>query len=541
MKHRMVRLYTVVALLAALAVLVTACARPPAPTAETPTPESPRAGGILVIGRTEDTESLDPHRTTTISSAEVLFLTNDTLVTLDYDMSIKPGLAERWDISPDGTVYTFHLRRDVRFHSGKPLVASDVKFTFEKWLATEGSPTAYLIRPIERIETPDDHTVVFHLKEPYAIFLDNLASSWASILNEEAVRQAGDDYGVTTVDGTGPFRFKEWIKGERLVVERNPDFRWGPPIVENAGPAHLDAIEFRVIPEAATRLAELEAGSIHFTGDIPPVEVQRLEKVPGVQIVRFGQLNTTFIGFKLGKAPLDDIRVRRAINHAINKKEIVEGAYYGMAEEAWGPIAPATWGYNPAVRQIGYGYDPDAARRLLEEAGWMPGPGGIRQKDGRPLKILLMYSTGPQSDVIIPMVQAQLRQVGIDTELRLLEWTAYLAALRAGEHEMMWMWVRYTTADILYFYFHSSQRPAPNRFDWADERTDELLRVSRTAVDPEERLRAYHELQEIVVREAIWAPLLHAQGLVGATRSVQGLRVHPANILYKGLDLWLEH
>lgn len=502
-------------------------------------PEGPVRGGSFIFGRVEDTETLDPQGTTTLSSAEVMYLIYDTLVALDYDMTIKPALAEKWEVGDGGKTYTFHLRHGVYFHSGPELTSEDVKFTFERWLANTKSPTRYMISLIDRIETPDKYTVIVHLKEPFAIFLNNLASAWASILNKSFVTSHEKDYGVLYVDGTGPYKFKEWVRNDHLTVVRNEKYTWAPKIFKNTTP-YLDEVVFKVIPEDSTRLAELEQGNIQFTANLPPAEVDRLEKAKRVNVIRYSDLNTTFLGFKMGKKPLDDIRVRQAINYAINKEEIIKGAYFGLAEPAWGPLAPGTWGYWKGIESIAYKYNPARAKQLLDEAGWkLPENGGIRQKEGQPLKILLMYSPGPAVENLMPIIQAQLKAVGIDVQLQQMEWTAYLAALRAGQHEMMLMSVRYTNADILYFYFHSKQRPAPNRFDYVDAKTDELLAVSRTATDEAKRLAAYQDIQKRVVESAVWVPLVHEKRAVAASPRVGGLRIHPAMVLYKMLDIYL--
>ncbi|MCL4424094.1 MAG: ABC transporter substrate-binding protein [Firmicutes bacterium] len=502
-------------------------------------PGSPVSGGSFVIGRVEDTETLDPQGTTTLSSAEVMYLIYDTLLVRDYDMTIKPSLAQKWEIGDGGKTYTFQLRQGVYFHSGSELTAEDVKFTFERWLANTKSPSRFMISLIDRIETPDKYTVVVHLKEPFAIFLDNLTSSWASILNKSFVTAHEKDYGVLYVDGTGPYKFKEWVRNDHLTVVRNDKYAWAPKVFKNGTP-YLEEVVFKVIPEDSTRLAELEQGNIQFTANLPPAEVDRLEKAKKVNLIRYSDLNTTFLGFKMGKKPLDDIRVRQAINYAINKDELIKGAYFGLAEPALGPIAPGTWGYWKDVEKAAYKYNPSQAKQLLEEAGWKtPDGAAIRQKDGQPLQILLMYSPGPAVENLMPIIQAQLKAVGIDVKLQQMEWTAYLAALRAGQHEMMLMSVRYTNADILYFYFHSKQRPAPNRFDYVDAKTDELLDISRTVTDDAKRLSAYQEIQKRVVESAVWVPLVHEKRAVAASPKVGGLRVHPAMVLYKMLDVYL--
>ena len=503
---------------------------------------APGASTTLVFARQEETETLDPHKTTAISSAEVDYTLYDTLTSLDYDNTVKSGLAEKWEISPDGKTYTFTLRRGVKFHSGKPLTSADVKFTLDRWRSLKGSPTAFNLSPVDAVDAPNPNTVVIRLKDPFSILLVNLASYSASILNQDAVTRQGDDYGTGAgkVDGTGPFVLREWVRNDRLVVARNPNYTWGPPIYKNRGPAKLSGVVFRTIVEDAPRIAAVEVGEAQFTPSVPDPQVARLSKDERVKIIRYSDLNTTFIGFKLGKKPLDDLRVRQAINYGVDKPEIIQGVYYGLAEEAYGPLAPGTPGWWRDAPKAGYHYNPSTAKRLLDEAGWVQTrPGGPRQKGGQPLSILFLYSPGPQNEALVSLVQAELAGIGVQARPQRLEWTAFLAALRAGQHDMFLIAVRYVNADVLYFYFHSKQRPAPNRFDWADPETDRLLELSRSTVHDAERTSTYQKLQQIVVQNAIWIPLVHEQRVVMASPKLTIPRMH-ANVLYKMLDLELQ-
>jgi ABC-type transport system substrate-binding protein len=497
------------------------------------------SGATFTFARPEETETLDPERTTAVSSAEVDYLLYDTLTSLGYDNSVKPGLAEKWEVSPDGKTYTFTLRPGVRFASGKPLTSADVKFTLDRWRTLPGSPTAFNISPVESVDAPTPRTVVLHLKAPLSILLVNLAGYSASILNAQAVDRAGRDYGtgVGAVDGTGPFVLREWVRNDRLVLSRNPAYTWGPPIYRNQGPAHFGTVVFRTIVEDTPRVAAVQVGDAQFAEAIPGAQVALLDRDPRVRVIRYSDLNTAFIGFKLGHKPLDDLRVRQAISYGINKQEIINGAYFGLAQEAFGPLAPGTPGYWPGVREIGFHYDPSKAKRILEEDGWKQlAPGQPRQKNGQPLSLLFLYSPGPGVEQLVNLVQAELRGVGVGVRPQRLEWTAFLAALRAGQHDMFFINVRYVTADVLYFYFHSKQRPAPNRFDWADPETDRLLELSRSSTSEQERLDAYRRLQQVVVENAIWVPLVHEKRVVIASPRLVVPRMH-ANVLYKMLDL----
>jgi peptide/nickel transport system substrate-binding protein len=504
---------------------------------------APGSGPTFVFARPEETETLDPQRTTALSSSEVDHVLYDSLTSLDYDNTVKPSLAEKWVIAPDGKTYTFTLRPGVRFNSGKPLTSADVKFTLDRWKTLKGSPSAFAISPVEKVDAPDPRTVVLHLTEPLSILLVNLAAANASILNPDAVARAGDDYGtaVGKVDGTGPFVLREWVRNDRLVVVRNPAYNWGPPVYKNHGPAHLGTIVYRTIVEDAPRLAAVQVGEAQFTATVSAPQVSRLEKDDRIRVIRYSDLNTGFIGFKLGHKPLDDVRVRRAINYGINKPEIIAGVYYGLAEEALGPLAPGTPGWWPGVAKAAYRYNPSTAKRLLDEAGWtQTRPGVPREKNGQPLSLLFLYSPGADTEALVSLVQAELAGVGVGVRPQRLEWTAFLAALRAGQHDMFLINNRYVTADgNLYFYFHSKQRPAPNRFDWADPETDRLLDLGRASTDEAARVAAYQKIQQIVEENAIWVPLVHQKRVVLASPRLAIPKMH-ANVLYKMLDLDLK-
>jgi len=502
---------------------------------------APSSGPTFTFARPEETETLDPQKTTAVSSAEVDYLLYDTLTSQDYDNTVKPGLAEKWDIAPDGKTYTFTLRQGVRFASGKPLTSADVKFTLDRWRTLKGSPTAFNISPVESVDAPNPRTVVLHLKEPLSILLVNLAGYAASIVNPDAVSRAGDDYGtgVGKADGTGPFVLREWVRNDRLVVTQNPAYTWGPPFYKNHGPARFGTVVFHTIVEETPRVAAVQLGDAQFAEQVPQAQVPVLDKDTRLHVIRYADLNTAFIGFKLGHKPLDDLKVRQAINYGVNKPELITGAYYGLAQEAFGPLAPGTPGWWSGVMKIGYHYDPSRAKRILDEDGWTQSrPGAPRQKNGQPLSLLFLYAPGAGVESLVNLVQSELAGVGVGVRPQRMEWTAFLAALRAGQHDMFFINVRYVTPDILYFYFHSTQRPAPNRFDWADPETDHLLEVSRSSTSEAERLQAYQKLQQIVVANAIWIPLVHEKRVVIASPKLVVPQMH-ANVLYKMLDLEL--
>lgn len=498
-----------------------------------------KQGGALTIAASADAETLDPHITTALRASRYLALLHDNLINRDFDGSFKPGLAESFSTSADGLTYTFKLRTGVKFHSGKAFTSADVKYTIERWKKTEKSPTSYTIAPVTSVEAPDPQTVVFKLDKPYNIFLDQIAGGWAVILNNESVEKAGQNYGVTTADGTGPYKFKEWVRQQRFVVERNADYKWGGPVFQNQGAPYLDSIEFRIIPEDNTRVAEFEAGNIHLLADLPPQEVDRLSKGDKVGVVKYDQLQTTYFGINTKKVPVDDAQVRRAISQAINRDEIVKGAYFGLGTAAINMLSPQTPGYWTGVKDVAATFDLEKSKATLETAGWKAGAGGIREKGGQQLAIPFWYINDSATTLMAQILQEQLLKAGIKLDTKPYEETAWFAAARTGEQTTFTVGVFYENADVLRFYFYSKQQPAPNRFSWAVPEMDAQLEDTLTNTDKAAVTKDYEAVQKALAEQAPALPLIHQLGTLGASKRVQGIKVHPSRWLYRLTDLSL--
>lgn len=498
-----------------------------------------KKGGNLILGASADAETLDPHATTALRASRYLAMMHDNLLTRDFDGSFKPGLAESYTVSPDGLTYTFKLRSGVKFHSGKAFSSADVKYTFDRWLKNEKSPTRYTIQPITSVEAPDPQTVVMKLDKPYNILLDQIAGAWAVILNGEAVDKAGANYGVATVDGTGPYKFKEWVRQQRFVVERNPDYAWGSPVFQNTGAPYLDSVEVRIIPEDNTRIAEFEAGTIHLLVDTPPQEVERLSAGEKVGVVKYDQLQTTYFGLNTKKGPVDDVQVRRAIGHAINRDEIVKGAFFGLGEAAVNMLAPKTPGNWVGVKDLAATFNLDKAKATLETAGWKAGAGGIREKGGQQLVVPFWYINDSATTLMAQILQEQLAKAGIKLDAKPYEETAWFAAARTGDQVGFTVGVFYENADVLRFYFYSKQQPAPNRFGYAIPELDALMEDTLTNTDKAAVTKDYEAIQKALAEQAPALPLIHQQGVLGANKQVRGIKVHPSRWLYRLQDLSL--
>jgi peptide/nickel transport system substrate-binding protein len=506
--------------------------------------EKPKRGGTLTIGRSHDADTLYPGRSTGLSSIATNLLLYDGLVLHDFQMKIRPALAERWEVSPDGLTWTFYLRKNVKFHCGASFTAQDVKDHFDRWIdPKEAFPTKAKVASLAETRVLDEHTVVCKLKNPTLVFLNNVSQtewSYASIPHAKHVAQHGQDYGVVpaSVCGTGPFKLKEWVKDDRMELVRHEGYAWGSPAYENTGAPWVDRILFRTLPEDAARAAELEAGGIDIDIDVAPQHIARLES-KGVKVTSIPRLSSNHIGFNVEKEVFKDARVRKAVAHAVNRQEIVQFVMKGQADVANGFLHPLAPGATPkeAMRPFMADFNLDKSKRLLTEAGWAPGADGMRQKDGKPLQASLYVFTELHERIVTP-VQAQLRQVGFDLQIRRLESAAFNTATRAGEHDARFLPMIYSSGDFLYF-FVSSAIPSPNTVRWRDERTDAFFQQSQTTLKEAERIKAFQGIEQRLVGEAVVVPIQHIRWIFGSRSRARGLKYHPIHGIYKLMDSWV--
>jgi peptide/nickel transport system substrate-binding protein len=511
------KLTTLLTALILLALVLTACGDDKTePAAGEPT--------RLVYGLTLAPSGIDPH--INASSELGIPLTNvyDTLVYQDPDSSeFVPGLAERWEMSGDGRVYTFYLRDDVSFHDGTPFDAQAVQTNLERVANpdTASQKAVFMLGPYQKTEVVDEHTVQIHLSAPYAPLLDALSQVYLGMASPAALEKWGADYQFHQV-GTGPFKFVEYVPNDHLTLERNPDYAWGPSVFENEGVAQLGRVEFRFFVDPATRAPALETGEVHVMGELPPRDAARLDgrddfalhavPIPGQPAQFF--LNT-------GLAPLDDLHVRQALLHATDRQAIVQTLFGDTSPTAYGPLNAASPGYNPAVQNL-YPYDPDEAAVLLEAAGWGDSDGdGTRDKDGAPLQLTMALGGWGFNPDIAQLIQAQWADVGVELKAEVLPYPALLEAGRSGSHHLAGFNLSGRDPNLLWTFYHS--RGGFNFSHVADETLDDLL--DRAAATPGlKRDTAYAQIQHIIMEQALVLPVRDYVNLNVAYTQVQGLR-----------------
>lgn len=447
----------------------------------------------------------------------------------DGAIEVVPDLAESWEANDDLTEYTFRLKQGVKWQDGQPFTADDVKFTFDAIL--NPNVNAALRGPvssIDRVEVVDEHTVRFILKRPFAPFPVMLGYNQAIVpkhlLEGQDLNQPTEF--LKNPIGTGPFKFKEFVQGSHLEVVANPDFFDGAP--------YLDGIVFKVIPDGNARVAQVKAGEVDFTVIEPP-QVDALKGADNVEIREAPQVNYYFFAVNHTVPRLQDVRVRRALSHAIDKQAIVDRILRGYGQVATGPINPLLGDYyNPDVTT--YEYDMDKAAALLEEAGWTKGPDGVLvNASGERFTILFNGPKGfPVMEQVITYAQQQYQKLGIEVTLDIVDWPVHLEKYRNLEYDLlMEWWITPPDPDLYDHYFSES---AQNRWAYKNPQLDELLVQARSEADRAKRVQLYHEIQKLIAEDLPVIYLYYPRELQAVSKRTKGLPL----IGYRDALTWME-
>ncbi|MGE0419185.1 MAG: ABC transporter substrate-binding protein [Acetobacteraceae bacterium] len=502
----------------------------------------PAMAQTLTLLRNIDAPHYDPARTSAGATTEISFLIGDTLVGLDYDLkTITPLLAESWTVSPDGKLYTFKLRQDVTFCSGKKMTATDVVYSFMRVAdPANKAPFRWRMGPVKEIRAPDPYTVEYELTAPYNELLLQLTNFQATVVNKENVEALGKDFGVKGIDGTGPFCFQSWEPRSQIIATRHAAYRWGPPLYQNRGPVKYERIVWKIVPEEASRLAAVASGQVDMTYSMPDQYLPQLTKMPNLQVLRpAANLRLFYLGFKITRPNLSDVRVRQALSLAVNRQQIVDSIYFGNGEPASTYIHPKTPDFDPAAEPDFNRYDPARAAKLLDEAGWAMGTDGFRYKDGKKLTLQLYGFAGGRSPKVAEATQGFWRKIGVDLQIQMWDGTIVFSKLAQQDYDIWSIAFPYSSAaDALRLYFHSSNIPTPNRMNWKDPQTDQLLDQGTTALDPQKRFEYLSQVQKIVQGEALWVPMVHEGLALVVNKRVKNMRAHHVytSMVYKLLD-----
>lgn len=509
---------TLIALTVAVSAALAGCSSAPeagtnANTSGQASTEAPAAktGGTLTIARLSDANNLDPHFLTQINSAAIIHhKVYEGLVRMDKESKYVGSLASEWKQIDDVT-WEFKLRQGITFHDGAPFNAEAVKKTIARVQdPAVGSNRANLFEAIKEVKIVDENTVQFILHYPYAPLLSVLASAEGVILSPKAI----DEYGKELTKhptGTGPYKFESWTPGQEVVLVKNDNY-WGDK-------PKLDKVVFKTVPEDTTRLAMVETGEAQVAEQLPVTEVDRVQNSTAMSLGRYPSFGSDHIGINTTKKPFDDVRVRQAIAHAVDKVSIIQGVYNDVGTVAHSSVSPTMVGFSPNVKDPDY--DLEKAKKLLAEAGYANG-----------FKATIYLNDNKARINVAEVLQQQLKQINIDLQVKVLEFGAYIDAASNAETDLFISGWGNATGDAdynQYNLFHTDSKGAPgNHSFYSNPEVDKLIEEGRKEADEEKRKQIYEKAQQIEMDEAVLVPYRYSENLAAIQKGVEGVWISPA-------------
>ncbi|WP_462324838.1 peptide-binding protein [Desulfoplanes sp.] len=506
-------------------------------TAQYPTDGPPQPGGRIIMGSIGEPSNLIPPLASDGASHEVADYIYVALLRYNKNIELEPWAARSYEVFDGGLRFRFRLRKDIRWSDGVPLTAEDVLFTY-RLMIDPGTPTAYAenFKAIKKFTLLDTYTFEVEYAQPFARALVTWASSILPkhILENENLLDT--PYSRAPV-GAGPYTLQEWEPGRRIVLTSNEDYFEGRP--------NIDSVVYRFIPDTTTMFMELKSGNLDMMGLSPQ---QYLFQTKGDQWdqayhkFRYLSLSYTYLGYNLTREPFDNVLVRRAIAHAIDKEEIIKGVLLGLGKTTIGPYKPGTWVYNTKITD--YAYDPDVAKNLLEEAGWTDNDGdGWLDKDGRPLAFTILTNQGNTLRIkAATIIQYRLKKIGIDVKIRTVEWATFIKEfVDKGRFDALLLGWNIVQDPDSYNVWHSSRAVAGglNFVGYKNPELDGLLERGRRLLDPAARKPVYDRIQEILHRDQPYCFLYVPMSLPIVQARFQGIEPAPAGITYNFNDWWV--
>ena len=490
----------------------------------------PAYGDTFIEASIGEPSNLLPVLASDSSSSDINGLVYSGMVRYDKNFVLEGDLAKSWDISDDGRTITFHLREGVAWHDGKPLSSADVLFTYQVYVDPK-TPTSYAeaYRQVTSATAPDPLTFVVSYAKPYA---PALASWGVSILPKhllEGVEITKSPLSRQPV-GTGPYLFKEWKAGEKIVLEANPDYYEGSPYIKR--------VVYRVIPDQSTQFLELQSGGLDYMGLTPiqySTQTDTIAFKRHFNKYRYLSFSYTYLGYNLERPLFRDRRVRQALTHAINKQELIDGVLLGLGQPATGPYKPDTWVYKQDVKR--YPYDPERARALLAEAGWSDSDGdGTIDKDGTPFSFTIVTNQGNDLRAKTgEIIQRRFKEIGVEVKLRVIEWASFLKEfINPGNFDATILGWSTGPEPDQYNIWHSS-KTGPRELNFVkfkNREVDEQLELGRRTFDQTERKQHYDRIQEILAEEQPYTFLYVGESLPAVARRFRGIEPAPAGITH---------
>jgi peptide/nickel transport system substrate-binding protein len=495
-------------------------------------------GDAYVTGSIADAVNLMPILHTDSASGSITGMVFNGLTKVDKNLDIVGDVAEKWDISEDGTEITFYLRKNVRWHDGLPLTASDVKFTFEKILDPKvGCPYVANFIDIESIDVIDDFTVKFKYSQPYAPALSKLGTS---IIPEHILKN--EDLRISKFKrnplGCGPYIFKKWKTDQYVILESNKGY------FEHQ--AYIDRYVMRVIPDLAVQFLELLTGGIDTMGLTPyqffyRTDTERFKE--NFNKYKYLSHAYTYVGYNLNDPLFQDKRVRQALSYAIDKREIIDGVLMGLGEPCTGPFFRETAYYSKKAE--GYKHNKEKALQLLAESGWRDTDNdGILDKDGKPFKFKLITNQGNKDrEDIATLVQKAWKDLGVDIEVQIIAWASFINEFidKKKFQAVILGWTMALDPDC-YVVWHSesSKEGRLNFISYKNEEVDNLIEEGRRTFDIAKRIEIYNRIHEIIADEAPYTFLYFPYARIAVSNRFEGIEPAPAGIGYNFIDWYVD-
>ncbi|HEY7061411.1 MAG TPA: ABC transporter substrate-binding protein [Chloroflexota bacterium] len=520
------RLQPALAVVAACAMLIAGCSGGPQNERG---PGQSNSGGGIIVAATADAESMHPYKTTDTASGQYEGLVYSGSLTErdpEHVDQFKPSMAESWTVGDDKVTYTFKLRPDLVWSDGQPLTADDFKWTFDQATKPENAwPYITTVQDIESYEAPDAHTIQVRLKEPLAIGLemaDAITPLPRHIWETLDWNNPGTNPQIMAPTvGSGPFLLKEWKKDDHATFVPNERYYKGKP--------KLASYTIQVVPDPRIAYQKLRAGEVD-ESTFAPDDYADAKRLDNVTVYEWWPAtgNWTYLGFNLRQPILQDKQVRQALAYAIDRKTIIDRVMYGLAEETYSAYGPNCWCYNPDVPHRDY--DPEKTKAMLDQAGWRPGPDGIRVKDGQRLHLRLVY--GPQSSKIrtalATITQDSFKQVGVEVEISGLEWVAYLQALKTPPYTGWDMNVGSWQATIdphwMFEIWNEDDIPDLNAGAYVNKQVEKLFDDGKREFDQAKRKQIYGQIQSILTEDQPYIFLYVDKAYTGLNNRIGGIK-----------------
>jgi peptide/nickel transport system substrate-binding protein len=491
-----------------------------------------QAGGKLTFAIWQSPESLDPAVSGLISAGYVFSQIYEPLIWrmpgIKEGTEFFPGLAESWEVSDDVTTYTFHLRKDVKFHDGTPLKADAIKVTYDHIVDpnTKSASAATALGPYDHTEVVDDYTAKVVFKEPNGAFLNTVANASEFSPSSPTALQADAAGFAQHPVGTGPFMFQEWVVDDHVTVVKNPDYAWPSQVFANQGQAYLDELTFRIIPDASTRMNALKTGDVDMAENPPPQDVAGFASdTANYQVYHATTTGMPYcIMINCANPPTDDVKVRQALEFAVSQEQIIDALYKGVYEPAHNLFLPGTTGRDDSLNSM-YTYNPDKAKQLLDEAGWTL-DGDVRKKNGQELKLKFINLAGFGFDDISTLMQSQFQAIGIQTDISAESFPAVGDTLNNGNGGHNLTDFFYYAPDPFFMRALFACDQVGKGFNWmhyCNPDVDKMVTEGNATGDAAKRQEIYAAAAKLVMEDATFIPIYEQAAVFPAKKSVTGL------------------